>query len=126
LSSATAQPVDFVTKSQHRVLNLYAAVLILMLLAVALLVAYCIRLGPLVGPGVESSFGLACALLFLCAALLVHIVDRTYRVWPEGRGVRPMFPGFVTERGLANLVKILIIVAAGAAIAYVIATLLTS
>ncbi|MGC2289851.1 MAG: hypothetical protein WA688_08360 [Thermoplasmata archaeon] len=125
MSSPTPLPADFVTRAQHRVLNLYAAVMILMLGMIALLSVYAIRLGPLIGPGVEESFGLAVALLFLSAALIVHIVDRVYRVWPLGRSVTPMFPGFITARGVANLVKILIIVGAGAGIAYVIATLIT-
>jgi hypothetical protein len=126
LSSAPALPSSLVTQTQHRVLNLYAAVVVLMLGAIALLVVYSVRLGPLVGPGVENSFGFAVALLFLCAALIVHVVDRTYREWPEGRGLRPTFPGFITDRGIANGLKILVLVAAGAAIAYLIATLLTS
>jgi len=126
LSSPTALPADFVTRAEHRVLNLYAAILILMLAVIALVSVYAIRLGPLVGPGVEESFGLAVALLFLCSAMLVHVVDRVYRVWPMGRGVTPMFPGFITARGAANALKILILVGAGAAIAYVLATLITS
>lgn len=125
MSSSGALPADAVTRVRHRVLNLYAAVTLLMLGAIALLVVYSIRLGPLVGPGVENSFGFAVALLFLCAALIVHVVDRTYRVWPEGRGVRPAFPGFITDRGLVNGVKVLILVAASAAVAYVLATLVT-
>ncbi len=125
MSSPASVPADFVRRAQDRVLNLYAATILLMLVVIGILVAYCLRLGPLVGVGVERSFGLAVGLLFLCSALIVHVVDRTYRVWPEGRGVRPSFPGFYTARGYANAVKILILVAAAAAIAYVIATLLT-
>lgn len=125
MSSADGLSADLVTRTQHRVLNLYAAVTLLMLGAIGLLIVYAIRLGPLVGPGVESSFGFAVALLFLCSALIVHVVDRAYRVWPEGRGVRPAFPGFLTDRGLANGLQVLVLVAAAAAIAYVIATLLT-
>jgi hypothetical protein len=126
LNEMPALPADLVARAQNRVLNLYAAVLLLMLVTIALLVVYCIQLGPLVGPGVENSFGLAVALLFLCAALVTHIVDRTYRVWPEGRGVRPMFPGFITDRGLANALTILVLVGAGIGIAYLIATLIVS
>ncbi|MFZ0830271.1 MAG: hypothetical protein WCB18_08390 [Thermoplasmata archaeon] len=126
MSDSAALPAAFVHQVQDRVLNIYAAVLILMLATIGLLVVYCIQLGPLVGPGVEQSFGLAVALLFLCAAMIAHIVDRTYRVWPEGRSVHPTFPGFFTDRGVANFVKILVIVGAGATIAYVIATLITS
>lgn len=125
MSSVPALPADFVDRAQHRVLNLYAATIALMLGTIGLLVVYCIRLGPLVGPGVEQSFGIAVALLFLCATLMVHIVDRTYRVWPEGRSIRPTFPGFFTDRGLGNAIKILIIVGAGATIAWLIAMLLT-
>jgi hypothetical protein len=126
LSNAPILPANFVTRAQHQVLNLYAAITILMLVAIAVLVVYAIRLGPLVGPGVEQSFGLDVALLFLCAALIVHVVDRVYRVWPMGRGTPTMFPGFITARGVANTLTILVIVCAGGAIAYVIATLLTS
>ena len=126
MSSPTALSTDFVTRTQHRELNLYAAILILMLLVIAVLVVYAIRLGPLIGPGVEESFGLAVSLLFLCAAMITHVVDRVYRVWPFGRYVTPVFPGFITARGSANLLKVLVIVCAGAAIAYVIATLITS
>jgi hypothetical protein len=125
LSSATVLPRDFVSQSQHRELNLYAAIMLLMLVVIAVLVVYAIRLGPLIGPGVEESFGLAVALLFLCAAMIAHVVDRVYRVWPFGRNMTPMFPGFITARGAANFLMILVIVCAGAAIAYVIATLIT-
>ena len=125
MSSPASLPADFVHRAQDRVLNLYAATILLMLVAIGILVVYCIRLGPLVGVGVERSFGFAVALLFLCGALITHVVDRTYRVWPEGRSVHPAFPGFFTARGYANAVKILILVAAAAAIGYIIATLLT-
>jgi hypothetical protein len=126
LSSPVVVPAHFVTQAEHRVLNLYAATVLLMLIVIALISVYAIRLGPLVGPGVEQSFGLAVALLFLCAALIVHVVDRVYRVWPMGRYIETSFPGFITARGAANALKILVIVCAGAAIAYVIATLITS
>jgi hypothetical protein len=126
LSDTPPLPGDFVSRAQHQVLNLYASIMLLMLVAIAVLVVYAIRLGPLVGPGVEQSFGLDLALLFLCATLIVHVVDRVYRVWPMGRGTPTMFPGFITARGAANALTILVIVSAGAAIAYVIATLITS
>jgi hypothetical protein len=125
LNNAPSLSGDFVTRVQHRVLNLYAAIMILMLAVIAVLIVYAIRLGPLIGPGVEESFGFAVALLFLCAALLVHVVDRVYRVWPMGRGTPTMFPGFITARGTANALTILVIVCAGAAIAYIVATLIT-
>lgn len=126
MSSPPALSSDVVARVQDRVLNLYAAVTLLMLVAIGLLIVYSIQLGPLVGPGVESSFGFAVALLFLCAALIAHVVDRTYRAWPEGRGVRPAFPGLLTDRGLVNGLKVLVLVAAAAAVAYVLATLITS
>ncbi len=125
MSSPTVLPADFVRRAQDRVLNLYAATILLMLVTIAILVVYCLRLGPLIGVGVERSFGIAAGLLFLCAALIAHVVDRTYRVWPEGRSFRPSFPGFFTERGYANAAKILVLVAAAIAIGYIIATLLT-
>lgn len=125
MSSSAALPADFVTRAEHRVLNVYAAIMLLMLVVIGLLIVYAIRLGPLLGPGVEESFGLAVALLFLCGALVVHVVDRVYRVWPMGRSIPTMFPGFITARGMANLVKVLIIVCAAAAVAYVLATLIT-
>ncbi|MCI4353038.1 MAG: hypothetical protein L3K14_06585 [Thermoplasmata archaeon] len=117
---------DVTAQLQARVLNLYAAVIILMIGMIGLLTVYSIRLGPLVGPGVESSFGYAVALMFLASALIVHVIDRMYRVWPAGRSVSTVFPGFFTDRGLANALRILIFVAAGAAVAYVLALTLTS
>jgi hypothetical protein len=126
LSSAPALPADFLTREQHRVLNLYGAIIVLMLALIGLLIVYTLRLGPLVGPGVEESFGFAVAMLFLSGALVAHVIDRVYREWPFGRNVHPVFPGFITDRGLANGLKILVFVCAAAAIAYVIATVLTS
>lgn len=124
--SSAVLPADLVQRAQRRVLNLYATVLGLMIIVIALLVAYAVHLGPLVGPGVESSFGLALAGLFIAAAIIAHVVDYTYRVWPEGRTFRPSFPGFFSDQGVANAIKVLILVAAAATIAYVIATLLVS
>ena len=124
--SSVALPAEATEALQNRVLNLHAAVILLMLGLIAVLAVYAFRLGPLVGPGVESSFGLAVALMFVAGAMIAHAIDQTYRVWPEGRGVRPTFPGFITDRGLANGLRILVLVAAAAAIAYVFALALTS
>jgi hypothetical protein len=110
-------------RAQERALSLYRATTVLMLLVIAGLVVYAIRLGPLVGPGVEASFGYAVAIMFLAAALIVHLVDRTYRVWPAGRRVRVPLPGTVSDRGIALAVRVAIFAAVGAGIAYVIATL---
>jgi hypothetical protein len=109
---------------RRRVLDLYDAITALMLLGIAGLIVYCIRLGSLASPGAEESFGIAVALMFLMSALIVHLVDWTYRVWPLGRRVTPTPPGPVTVEGQVRFFKILIVVVAGAAIAYVIAGLL--
>jgi hypothetical protein len=108
----------------RRVLELYNATTVLLLLGIAGLAIYSIRLGPLVGPGVESSFGLAVAAMFLMGALLVHIADRTYRSWPLGRKFRPATPPAVTAASTARVVTWLIVLAAAVGIAYVVAQLL--
>jgi hypothetical protein len=108
-----------------RVLALYETIAVLMLVTIGVLIVYAIGLGPLVGPGVESSFGLAVGLMFLCAALLVHLVDRAYRVWPAGRRIFPTAPGPVTDRAIATFLKVAILVAAGGAVAYIVWTLVT-
>ncbi len=118
-------PEALASAAQARVLAYYRAIAVLMLVVIAVMIVYAIRLGPLVGPGVEESFGLSVALMFLAAGMLVHLVDRTYRVWPEGRRVRAPVPAMVTDRGLALAIKVLIVVAVGAGIAYVIATLVS-
>ncbi|HEV2167166.1 MAG TPA: hypothetical protein VGS23_09375 [Thermoplasmata archaeon] len=110
---------------QATVLRLYQTIAILMLLVIGALALYAFRLGPLVGPGVEESFGIAVALMFLASAMLVHLADRTYRVWPEGRRVRPVVPALVTDRSIAFALKILLVALVAGSIAYVIATLVT-
>ncbi len=112
-------------RAQAAVLRLYQTIAVLMLLVIGALALYSFKLGPLVGPGVEESFGIAVALMFLCAAMLIHLVDRTYRVWPEGRRVRPPVPAMVTDRSIAFGLKLLLVVLVGASIAYVIATLVS-
>ena len=110
--------------SQGRQLRLYLVICVLMLLGIGGLTVYSIQLGPLVGPGVESSFGYAVALMFVMGATLVHCVDRMYRLWPLGRRVRTQYPGAVTDRSLATFVKVLVLVAAGASVAYVLGGLI--
>ena len=110
--------------AQDRQLRLYLVISVLMLLGLGGLTVYSIQLGPLVGPGVESSFGYAVALMFLMGATLVHCVDRMYRLWPLGRRVRTQAPGAVTDRTLATFVKVLVVVAAAASIAYVLGGLI--
>ncbi len=109
---------------RRRVLNLYDSVTLLMLIGIAVLVVYAIRLGPLTSPGATRSFGFAVALMFLMAALIVHLVDRTYRVWPLGRRFEPTPPGPVTVRSQAKFLIAVILVVAAAAIAYVLGGLI--
>jgi hypothetical protein len=110
---------------RRRVLNLYDGITYLMLFGIAILVVYCVVLiGPLSSPGAQQSFGYALALMFLMSALIVHLVDRTYRVWPLGRRITPDDPGPLTAEAQARFVKIIIVVAAGAAVAYLIGTML--
>ncbi|HTZ61713.1 MAG TPA: hypothetical protein VMC82_03615 [Thermoplasmata archaeon] len=110
---------------RRRILDLYDAITFLMLIGIGVLVVYCIRLGSLTSPGAQQSFGLAVALMFLMAAMIVHLVDRTYRVWPLGRRFRPTPPGPVTVQSQAKFLAALVVVIAVAACAYVIAGLLT-
>jgi len=109
---------------QSRTLDLYAAVTLLMLLGIAVLVAYAIRLGPLTSPGAERSFGFAVSLMALMAALVFHLMDRTYRVWPLGRRFRPAAPPALTTESWVRLLKVLVVVIAVAGIAYLVAEVL--
>ena len=111
-------------RARGRILDLYTAITVLMLLGIAVLIVYAVRLGPLTGPGVEESFGLAVALMFIMAGLIVHTVDYTYRVWPLGRRFHPTPRGPVTEAGQARFLRILILVVAAAAIAYILGGLI--
>ncbi len=111
-------------KLRTRVLDLYAAVQFLMLLGIAVLAVYCFRLGPLTSPGAEESFGIAAGLMFLMGALAVHLVDRTYRSGPLGRRFVPTPPGPVTVEGEVRFLKVLVVVIAAAAIAYVLGGLI--
>lgn len=113
-----------VLRLRNRTLDLYIAVAALMLLGIGVLIGYAVRLGPLTSPGAEQSFGYALALMFLMGAVIFHLVDRIYRVWPFGRRVHPAWPGYVTVEGEIRFFKILIVVAAGAAIAYVLGGLI--
>lgn len=110
---------------RRRVLDLYDAVTFLMLIGIAVLVVYSIELGGLTSPGAQESFGYALALMFLMAALIVHLVDRTYRVWPLGRRIAPTPPGPVTSASVARFLTVMVFVIAVAACAYVIGGLLT-
>jgi hypothetical protein len=125
LSSGVSDPERAeLRRLRRRILDLYDAVTVLMLIGIGVLVVYCILLGPLTTPGAEESFGLAVALMFLMSAMIVHLVDRTYRVWPLGRRVAPPTPGPVTARDQARFLMALIVVIAIGAGAYIIAGLL--
>jgi len=125
LSSDAPDPDQLeMRRLRRRVLDLYDATTYLMLIGILVLVVYCIQLGPLLSPGAQESFGLAVALMFLMSALIVHLVDRMYRVWPLGRRITPTPPGPVTPHAQARFLAVLIFVIAVAACAYVIAGLL--
>ena len=109
---------------RNRVLDLYAAVQTLMILGIAVLVVYAIRLGALTSPGAQESFGIAVALMFLMATVVVHLADRTYRVWPLGRRFTPKSPGPITTQAEVRFLKVLVVVLAAAAIAYVLGGLI--
>jgi len=109
---------------RRRVVNLYDGVTFLMLVGIAVLIVYSIELGSLASPGAQQSFGYAVALMFLMSAVIVHLVDRTYRVWPLGRRFRPTPPGPVTPHAQARFLAILVFVIGAAAIAYVLGGLI--
>lgn len=130
---------------RRRTLNLYDGVTFLMLIGIGALVGYVIwfvnpieplicaaqggtnctpALNPLTTPGGTQSFGLALALMFLMAALIFHIVDRTYRVWPFGRRVTPPAPGPITADSTARFLRIVIVVAAAATCTYLLGGLI--
>jgi hypothetical protein len=109
---------------RDRTLNLYFAIVILLLIGIGVLLAYSIRLGPIIGSGVETSFGYSVALLFLMGALLAHIIDSAYRLYPLGRRVPTHPPGPVTERSIANFVVVAVLVIAGGSIAYILGSLI--
>ena len=117
-------PSAEVRRLRNRLLDLYTTVTVLMLVGIGVLIAYVIRLGSLTSPGAEQSFGYSLALMFLMGAVIFHLVDRMYRVWPLGRRIRPAWPGYVTVEGEIRFFKILVVVAGGAAIAYVLGGLI--
>ena len=118
------QRVDLVPLLGERILRFQTAAVVLLVLGIGGLIIYSIRLGPLVGPGVEESFGIAVALMFLMAALIAHLVDRTYRVYPFGRRLRPEPPPVITDAQVALFLRLVVVAAAAAGIAYVVAGLL--
>lgn len=109
---------------RRRTLDLYAAITLLMLLGIGVLIVYAIRLGPLTSPGAEQSFGFAVALMSLMGAVIFHIADRTYRVWPLGRRFRPSRPTLLGVHDWIRFLKVLVVVLAAAAIAYLVGSVL--
>jgi hypothetical protein len=106
------------------VLKLYQTLTVLLLLGIAGLFVYVVKLGPLLGTGVEDSFGLAVAAMFVMGALLAHIADVTYREWPLGRRFRPSTPLALTPKKTATWLSWFIVAAAIGGGAYVLAQLL--
>ena len=104
--------------------EIYTAVEGLMLLGILVLIVYTVRLGPLTSPGAEQSFGYALALMLMMAAMVAHLMDRTYRVWPLGRRFRPSDPGYVSLASQTGFVMVVVVVAAAAAIAYILGGLI--
>ena len=109
---------------RRRTLDFYAVITLLMLLGIAVLIVYAIDLGPLTSPGAERSFGFAIALMSLMGAVTFHIADRTYRVWPLGRRFRPSRPAGLTVHDWIRFLKVLVVVLAAAAIAYLVGSVL--
>jgi hypothetical protein len=121
--SETAESPPF-PHVRRQTLDLYLAVIVLMLIGIGVLIVYSIRLGSLVGPGVEQSFGLALSLMLIQSAVIFHVVDRTYRSWPLGRKVAAGEPKPITDQSSATFVRVLILVIAAAAIAYILGSLI--
>ncbi len=119
MSEPAAAPPASRATAQGRVVALYSWAAALSLFAIFLLAAYAIHLGPIVGPGVETSFGLAVALMMLFGALLVHLVDRAYREWPLGRKFAAEWPGTVSDAAVATFLKALVFAVIAGAVAYV-------
>ena len=113
-----------VRRLRNRLLDLYTVITLLMVLGIAVLIVYAVRVGPLTSPGAEQSFGFAVAAMFLMGAVIFHMLDLTYRAWPLGRRFTPVWPGYVTAEGEVRFFKILIVVVAAAAIAYVLGGLI--
>jgi hypothetical protein len=125
MSAPVLSPAEL-ARARSRILSMYFSVVAISILAIAVLLAYILSLGALVGPGVESSLGIALALLFLIAALLIHVLDRAYREWPLGRRVHPTPPGPLTAASMVTVVRWVVVAAAAALIIYLLATLLSS
>lgn len=118
MSETPSLSPEELSRLRRQLLRIYEVVAGLSVFGILVLVAYSIRLGPIVGPGVESSFGLAVALMFLEGALLVHIVDRIYREWPLGRRVAPDWRGAVSDADIARFLMVIVFAAALGSVAF--------
>ena len=107
-------------------LRYHFAILGLMLVGLVGLAVYTLQLGPITGPGVESSFGIAAGLMLIMGAMIVHVVERTYRLYPLGRKTATAAPPPVTEGDLVTFVKVLVVLIAAAAVAYILGSLITA
>ncbi|MCI4363401.1 MAG: hypothetical protein L3K13_03740 [Thermoplasmata archaeon] len=116
--TAALVPEAMYRELRRKVMDYYIATAGISLAGIALLVVYVLTLGPIVGPGAEESFGLASALLFLLSALMVHLVDRAYREWPEGRRVHPAPSRLLGDGDIVRLVKVAVIIGAALFLAY--------
>jgi hypothetical protein len=124
LSEVALSPEQF-HRLRQRVLDLYAATILLMLVGIGVIILYSIVVvGPLTSPGAQESFGLGLALAFLMAAVAGHLVDRMYRVWPLGRRIHPTPPGTITPASEIRFFQVLVVVIAAGAIAYLIGALI--
>jgi hypothetical protein len=124
LSSVALAPEEF-AELRRRTLEIYTATIFLMLLGIGVLIIYTVLVvGPLTSPGAQESFGLSLALSFLMATVAGHLVDRMYRVWPLGRRISPTPPGPITATSQVRFYQVLVIVLAGAGIAYLLGALI--
>lgn len=110
---------------QRRVLEVYGIVTVLMLVGITVLIYYVVSLGSLSAPGNERSFGFAIALMSLMAAAIFHVIDRSYRVWPLGRRFRPSPRPLLSTLSWVTLLKVILLAATVAALAYLLAGVLT-
>jgi hypothetical protein len=124
LSDGELTPAEF-AHLRARLLDLYTFVTVLMLLGIAVQAGYILFfVGPLTSPGAQESFGLALALGFLMATVVVHLVDRMYRLWPLGRNVRAERPTILTDRDAVRALRWVVVLGAIGGGAYLIALLL--
>lgn len=124
-SEFTAEEQAYLTL-RARTLWLYSVISGLMLAGIAILALYAFKLGPILGPGVTASFGYAVALMFLMGAVLIHIVDRIYRVYPFGRRIHPARPSPLGAAEVATFLRVVVVIAAIGAVGYILGSLIAT